>query len=121
MNIDCRSAATKAVNALRGLPADQPGWRIVQNSRPMMSWVSRYSQELQFRCLRRLPPPNARSCTMKQPHEEMQETHMRGHPRQHSTKVPQESELPGGAVVTARPAGGVQTPWRTPLGASTAH
>jgi len=37
---------------------------------------------------------------------------MRGHPRkrQHSTKVPQESELPGGVVVTARPAGGLQTP-----------
>ncbi len=48
---------------------------------------------------------------------------MRGHPRkrQHSTKVPQESELSGGVVVTARPAGNLQTPWRTPLGASTAH
>ncbi len=43
---------------------------------------------------------------------------MRGHPRkrQHSTKVPQESELPGGVVVTARPAGDLQTPWRTPPG-----
>ncbi len=42
---------------------------------------------------------------------------MRGHPRKrrHTTKVPQESELPGGVVVTARPVGGLQTPWRTPL------
>ena len=108
---------------LQGLPAGQPGWRLVQYSRPMMSWVSRCSQELQFRCLRRLPPPNARSCTVKHSHQQMQETHMRGHPRkrQHSTRVPQERELPGGVVVTARPAGGLQTPWRTLLGASTAH
>jgi len=48
---------------------------------------------------------------------------MRGHPRkrQHTTRMPQESGLPGGVVVTVRPARGLQTPWRTPLGTSTAH
>jgi len=41
--------------------------------------------------------------------------------RQHSAKVPQESVLPGGVLVTARLAGDLQTPWRTPLGTSTTH
>ncbi len=38
-----------------------------------------------------------------------------------SAKVPQECELPGGVIITARPVGDLQTPWRTPLGASTAR
>ncbi len=75
------------------------------------------------RSLRRLPPPNPRSCRMNyESHQWMQETHMVGHPRnrQHSAKVPQESELPGGVIVAARSVGDLQTPWRMPLGASTA-
>ncbi len=48
---------------------------------------------------------------------------MWGHPRnrQHSAKVPQDCEIPGGVIVTARPVGDLQTPRRTPLGASTAR